>query len=264
MRTLKRIAISFSLYSRIPMPIFNWEDEDYRHAIGFLPLVGAVIGGLCLVLKYLDTLMMLPTAVVTLLMAVIPILVTGGFHLDGFMDVSDALHSYQGKEKSLEIMKDPHIGAFAVISLARYGLIYIAALFYLVSDYKKGDIGASIWLYAISFWMVRAVCGLTSIVLPKAKKEGMLKNETAASGNSILVLLIVFLVLSVLLSLWIAPFKALCCVAALGLYTLYYGKICEKRFGGVTGDTAGYFVCQGELVYLATLFAFEYISRFFV
>ena len=47
MKILKRIAIAFSLYSRIPMPVFEWEDEDYKGAIAFLPLVGVVIGGIC-------------------------------------------------------------------------------------------------------------------------------------------------------------------------------------------------------------------------
>ena len=54
----------------------------------------------------------------------IPLLVTGGFHLDGYMDTMDALHSYQKKEKKLEILKDPHIGAFSVIMARVYGLMY--------------------------------------------------------------------------------------------------------------------------------------------
>ncbi len=56
-----------------------------------------------------------------------PLLLTGGFHVDGFMDTMDAFHSYQPKERKLEILKDSHIGAFAVIMLAVYGLIYMGA-----------------------------------------------------------------------------------------------------------------------------------------
>ena len=55
----------------------------------------------------------------------IPILITGGFHVDGFLDTCDALHSYQPRERKLEILKDSHIGAFAVIMLALYGLIFL-------------------------------------------------------------------------------------------------------------------------------------------
>ena len=58
----------------------------------------------------------------------IPLIITGGFHADGFLDVSDSLCSYGSREKKLKILKDPHIGAFAVIRLAVYYLIYAAAL----------------------------------------------------------------------------------------------------------------------------------------
>ena len=44
--------------------------------------------------------------------------VTGGFHIDGFMDTMDAFHSYKPREEKLAILKDSHIGAFAVIMLA--------------------------------------------------------------------------------------------------------------------------------------------------
>ena len=41
--------------------------------------------------------------------------------MDGYMDTMDAFHSYQPKERKLEILKDSHIRAFAVIMLAVYG-----------------------------------------------------------------------------------------------------------------------------------------------
>ena len=56
----------------------------------------------------------------------IPLLVTGGFHVDGFMDTTDALSSYREKEERLRILKDPHIGAFAVIGVVIYYLLYAA------------------------------------------------------------------------------------------------------------------------------------------
>ena len=48
------------------------------------------------------------------------LLVTGGIHMDGYMDTMDALHSYGNREKKLEILKDSHIGAFAVIMTVLY------------------------------------------------------------------------------------------------------------------------------------------------
>ena len=128
MRIIKNIIVAFSLYSRIPMPIFEWKEEDMKHNIIFLPWIGAVIGGICLGLNVLFGHIKIPFVCELAVFSVVPLLITGGFHVDGFMDVQDALKSYKSKEEKLEILKDPHIGAFAVIRLVIYGLIWIAAL----------------------------------------------------------------------------------------------------------------------------------------
>lgn len=64
----------------------------------------------------------------------IPIAVTGGFHIDGFMDTMDAFHSYKPREEKLAILKDSHIGAFAVIMLASYGLLFMGAFSQIMND----------------------------------------------------------------------------------------------------------------------------------
>ena len=50
----------------------------------------------------------------------LPVLVTGGIHMDGFLDTTDALSSWQPREKKLEILKDSHAGAFAIIMGCSY------------------------------------------------------------------------------------------------------------------------------------------------
>ena len=52
-----------------------------------------------------------------------PVIITGGIHLDGFVDTMDAINSYQPIERKLEILKDSHIGAFALISCVTYFII---------------------------------------------------------------------------------------------------------------------------------------------
>lgn len=47
-----------------------------------------------------------------------------GLSCGWILDTCDALHSYQPRERKLEILKDSHIGAFAVIMLTLYGLIF--------------------------------------------------------------------------------------------------------------------------------------------
>ena len=86
----------------------------------------------------------------------------------------------------------------------------------------------------------------------------MLNNETRDSGKGTLAILYGFLVAGVVYTVVIRPVAGIVCIAAVLLYTWYYGRLCDKRFGGVTGDTAGFYVCQGELVYLIVMVLCEY------
>ncbi len=109
------LVLAFAMYSSVPVPRADWEKENMRFVLCCFPLVGAVLGmltyGWSIVCIYLPVGQLLRTAIYVLL----PVLVTGGIHLDGFLDTCDALHSYAPRERKLEILKDPRAGAFAVI-----------------------------------------------------------------------------------------------------------------------------------------------------
>ena len=129
MKLLKSIAVAFSMYSRIPMPRFVWGSEDMKYHLIFFPWVGAVIGALEYGWYDLAFQMNINLIAYAIIAIIIPIIITGGFHLDGFMDTSDALASWGDKEKRLEILKDSHVGAFAVIYLIVLGLLMFACVY---------------------------------------------------------------------------------------------------------------------------------------
>ena len=241
------------MYSRIPMPIFNWDEKDMKHVITFLPLIGAVIGGIDYCVIRLANRMGLPCMVMTLLLTIIPILITGGFHLDGFMDVQDALKSYQSKEKKLEIMKDPHIGAFAVISLSGLGLIWLAGLYLCVFRAFENGKPELLYLFAVLFAFVRSACGITCIVLPNAKKEGMLNMESGKAGKGDLIFLIVQAVICAVVMFIVSPAAAAICTLIMVVYSFIYKRTCDLNFGGVTGDTSGYYIVTGECLLTVAL-----------
>ena len=135
MQIIKSMIIAFSMYSKIPMPQFEWKDEDMKYVLCFFPWVGVVIGGLVYLWKMICDRFEIGILCYTLVGTALPLLITGGFHVDGFMDTMDAFHSYQPREKKLEILKDSHIGAFAVIMLGMYGFIYAGAFSEIDNDH---------------------------------------------------------------------------------------------------------------------------------
>ncbi len=249
-KILKSIIISLSLYSKIPMPRIEWDEDSAEHAISFLPLTGIVIGGLSYLFMKFGIAYQLPAVFVTLILTVIPLLVTGGFHVDGFMDVQDALHSYQSKEKKLEIMKEPHSGAFACISAGAALLIWTGFLYLLVQKCLEAQAPGLMMIYCLSFVLVRALCGITCISLPKAKKDGMLNMEIKRSEK----LDVFFLGFQAFVALGammlISRYAGIMTGGATVLFTFWYRELCKRNFGGVTGDTAGFFVviCETLLV----------------
>mgnify|MGYP002569317442 CR=1 FL=1 len=122
MVVLETIGVAFAMFSALPVPRIDWNERNMRYAMVAFPLIGAVIGALWCVCGALP----LPDMLRAAGFCLIPVAVTGGIHLDGYADTSDALSSYGDREKKLDILKDPHCGAFAVIRLCSYFTLYFA------------------------------------------------------------------------------------------------------------------------------------------
>ncbi len=249
MRLFRRIAVSLSLYSRIPMPHFYWEEDDMRDSLMFFPLVGVIIGAaevaafqFC---RYFD----MHHLAAVIVMLLIPVVITGGFHLDGFMDTTDALRSYRSREEKLKILKDPNVGAFAVIGLICVMLTFAAAAMVI---YETGDFYIMLNV-GVSFVFSRSLSGLLSLILPKAKKEGMLYKETEGQKTHVMAALLAWYILSLVAVFVIDSETALLTVAVYMSCLIAYRNMTEKQFGGVTGDTAGYFVTISEVANIVLL-----------
>ena len=103
MSVIKSCIIAFSMYSKIPVPQFPWKDKDMRYVMLFFPWVGLVIGALTLLWTWVAARLGCGTLCFALVGTALPVWISGGIHVDGFMDTMDAFHSYQEKEKKLEI-----------------------------------------------------------------------------------------------------------------------------------------------------------------
>lgn len=240
MKILKAMVIAFSIYSKIPVPQFEWKEEDMEYMMCFFPWIGGVIGLAFFGWAVLCEKFAVGTLCYALIAAAIPLIISGGFHVDGYMDTMDALHSYQSREKKLEILKDSHIGAFAAIMLVLYYLIDIAAI-------SESHTRKAVFAVAAVFFLARCLSGIAVVTLQPAKKEGLL--YTFASGaqkEKVKRGLYLQLILCMALMIIISKQYGVAAIIASLLSFLYFKKKSYKEFGGITGDTAGFFVTVCE------------------
>ena len=248
MRQLKGLIIAFSLYSAIPVPQFEWKEEDMKYTLCFFPWVGAVAGALVFLWCTLCESLSLGGLCRVLVGTAIPLFVTGGFHVDGFMDTMDAFHSCRSRERKLEILKDSHIGAFSVIMLAAFGLVWLGAFSEIRDLRLVGTICAGFFLSRClsgSAWFPsirqkKAAC----FIFCQKREKGPGSGHSVRSGRK-------------LRRADACPFGAAGAVMAGAAFAsfLYYDFRTKKELGGVTGDTSGYFVllCEGSMMAAAAV-----------
>lgn len=237
------MIIAFSMYSRIPMPAVEWKKENMRYAMCFFPLVGVVIG-ICInltgwIMGGCQVGGLLKGTVYTLL----PILISGGIHMDGFMDTMDARASCGDQERKLEILKDSHAGAFAILGLGCYLLLSVAVW----SEMPDEAIPVAGFVYVLS----RAFSGLSVVSFQAARNSGLLRMfQDSAQKKSVGVTMLAYIVACVgMICFW--NWKMAIVVSGLVFAAFfYYKRWCYAQFGGVTGDLAGYFLQVSELLML--------------
>ena len=244
---LKSLCIAFATYSRLPVPRVDWNEKNLRLAICFFPLIGAVIGALEYLWFRLSGLLGCADVLRGAVAAALPLLVTGGIHADGFCDTVDALSSHAEREKKLEILKDSHCGAFAVIFFGLWLLLFFAGWTSIASV-------ESILCAALAFVVSRALSGLALNHWPQARRQGMLRT-VADAGNrrAITVSMIVYLLLACAGLLLTDTRRAAAVIAVNALVFLWYRLTSIRQFGGVTGDLAGCFVTVAELASVGVL-----------
>ena len=250
MTLLHSLIICFALYSKIPMPHVEWTKENMRCSICFLPLVGVVIGLVEGIWIFFCTRFGIGRLTEVLVIAAIPIVLTGGIHVDGFMDTMDAVNSWQDREKKLEIMRDSHIGAFSVIMLLLYYMLDIAAMSSVLDRLAvTGTSENGLPIRIIPFLLIpaftRAMTGTALVFGKSARKDGIAYSFAEAGDLPAVRAVMVCWDAAILILVGIidpvtgAVFALLACMGY-----AFFMKNTEKQFGGITGDLCGCLILQ--------------------
>lgn len=236
---MRNLRIAFGLMTTLPVRLpADWSAGDSGRASVWYPFVGLVVGGLTW-LAWQGAMLVFPPSMAGVLSLAAWVVLTGGLHLDGLADCCDGLFVSAVKERRLEIMKDPHIGAFGVIGLILVLLLKATALTSLTAASSVGILLAA----SLARW-----CILPAGLLPLARPSGMGADFVQGFRRSFLVWgAIIPFAMAIFLGLR-GVLAILAGIAAAGL-VLWLAK---SRIGGVTGDVFGMLVEVAEVVVLLT------------
>lgn len=250
MRAFQTIAIAFSMFSAVPMPQFAWDRNNMRYMLCAFPLVGALIGAICWGWTALSSVLALPDLIRGAGLCLLPVLITGGVHLDGFGDTWDALASHADREKKRAILKDPHIGTFAVIHLACYFLAAFA-LWTELPAFRALPI-------CLGFVLSRSLSGYAVAAFPLAGDSGLARTfAEAADRTRVKTICLCIALLCAAVMCFTGGWSMV--LAAADVFAVYRLALLPA-FGGLSGDLAGWFVQEAELWMLAALFAAELLE----
>ena len=234
---LRLVFIALQFFTRVPVPRWvgfepEWLHQSARHFALIGVFVGAVAAGVLWIASWV-----LPLPVAVLLSMAATLLLTGGFHEDGWADTCDGLGGAVSRERALEIMKDSRIGAYGAMGLVMMLALKAAALASLPVAW-----GCAALLLghtasrAASTALIRFLRYAGDLAHAKAKPLAQ-RISTAGLVVSCGWVVMVAVGLVMYRPLWIVP-------VALGLLFAVLGAVCcarwfRRRLGGVTGDTLG-------------------------
>ncbi len=234
--------IAISMYSRLPAAQVKWTEKNEKYVMCFFPLIGIPIGLICYLWFLLSRFVPMRDPLRCVILIAIPVLISGGIHLDGFLDTCDALSSFKTRDERLRILKDPHTGAFAVI----WGIVYFLVLYGALDSLSTLKMAG---VYAFTFVISRSLSAISVVSFPKASKEGTVSGfSRSAADRTTRIVCIFYIFLSAVFMLVISPaFAAAALLGALLSFLVYY-RVSLKSFGGINGDLAGFFTSICELL----------------
>ena len=202
------------------------------YAVMFYPLIGFILGGIL----YTVSLLLepyIPAMHLHVLLFGLWVILTGALHLDGLSDATDAL--FVSKDRAIEVMKDPHVGAMGMTFTGVFLIIKASALVAINALYLLPLI-----LMLARFNVVLAIFSFDYI-----RENGMstLAKQEFTSTQLIVSILIVLSMCFVFENGFI--------LLGLSLLSLLFFKLWfTSRFGGFSGDLYGFMIEGTELILL--------------
>ena len=216
------------------VPLRRHPPGDLGPAAPWFPAVGALVGALAGALL-LAAQPLLGAQVAATLAVVVLVAVTGALHADGLADCADGLGARGGRERRLDVMRDPAVGVFGTLALLGWALLVIGSLA------RLGRTDALLTLVsaaAIGRWGAL----LHAVAVAPARRDGL------GAGFAVRPVALAPATLATIAVALLAnpPARGLAALLAGVLAALLVSLWARRTLGGRTGDTLGATVALGE------------------
>jgi adenosylcobinamide-GDP ribazoletransferase len=239
--------MSFGMFCAIPLPFRAWDDSLKNLMLPCFPLVGVVIGVLWWTIAEILLICGLHTVLTAAIVTIMPFLLTGLLHLDGYMDTNDAILSRRPLEEKLRILKDPHMGAFSAIALVILAIAQFGAVYAIIDGNK--DLFGLLCIAVIS-----RCCSAASILrlnaMPQSSYANMFKqNAQNAHTGFVIATAAIITTIACLFTGYRGLIVTACTILGFSCALAY----AYREFKGISGDLTGYSLVIGELCGLLAL-----------
>jgi adenosylcobinamide-GDP ribazoletransferase len=238
--------MSFGMFCALPQPSHVWDEEAVNLVLPCLPLVGVCIGVLWWSAAKLMFCSGIPIPLASAVVALTPFFASGFLHLDGYMDTSDAVLSCRPLEDKLRILKDPHVGAFAVIMLAVLFVVQFATACAVV---EKESHVALLIIPVLS----RSCAALSLLCLKPISQSVYAKMFRQNTTRAHVLFLLCIAVSGIALACFLARVSGL--IVAVSVIVGFTGAMAwaYRNLKGISGDLAGFALTAGELCGLVAM-----------
>ena len=236
---LYALGMCQSMFCALPFPWHGWEEKARDKMLCCLPVIGLEIGLLWWAVGALALRLELPGLIGGALLCAAPYFLTGFMHLDGFMDVTDAVRSYRSLERRREILKDSHVGSFSVIAM---GLLLVMQLSVCSAIGTLTQLRALLLIPAVS----RCCSVLAITCLPPMETSQYAQRKTHWA------LPLAMLAAAVGVGFWWETPVGIALVAVMVGYALALVRA-YRSLKGMNGDISGYCISLSELAGLCAM-----------
>lgn len=256
MKYIRGFLMAWGNFSAVPCPYRKWHEEARRAMLCMLPMVGIMLAIFASVCWFILDLINAPAMLTGMLVSVVYFCATGFIHVDGFMDCSDAIMSRRPElEQRQKILKDSHVGAFAVVSFVIGFVVFAISMTVIVENFSVEN--AAVLVLVMAFSRFTAVEFIRKKPSMKTSQYADIANKSPDKNkfamDEVIVQLIIMIVLLATVLIFLASGSIINMIVAIAVTVITVvtafirGRAAIKQLGGMSGDVAGYMMVSAEI-----------------